>query len=112
MSSALVSLTWNASTDANGVSGYDISRNGTLLATVPGTTTSYADTAVTANTAYTYSVTARRCGREHLGAERRRDGHHAAAGNVVFADGFESGNLSAWTSSAGMTVQARAGPLR
>jgi hypothetical protein len=35
-----VNLSWGASTDANGVTGYDIIRNGTTISTAPGTTTS------------------------------------------------------------------------
>ncbi len=54
-----VTLTWNASTDNFGVTGYTIYRNGTLLATVSGpTTTTYADTTVSDITTYTYAVDA------------------------------------------------------
>jgi chitodextrinase len=57
--SAAVNLTWAAATDANGIAGYDITRNGAALASVSGSATSYGDTTVTANTAYTYQVVAR-----------------------------------------------------
>jgi glucose/arabinose dehydrogenase/PKD repeat protein len=52
-----VNLSWVASTDNVAVTGYEIHRNGQLLATV-GDVTSYADTAVLAQTAYEYTVTA------------------------------------------------------
>ncbi len=52
-----VALNWNASTDNVGVTGYRIYRGGTQIGTV-GTTTSYTDTSVAANTAYSYTVRA------------------------------------------------------
>lgn len=51
-----VGLTWTASTDDVGVTGYQVRRGTTLLATLPGT--SYTDTGLDYNTPYTYSVTA------------------------------------------------------
>jgi chitodextrinase len=52
-----ISLAWNASTDDNsGVTGYALYRNGTKIATVAGT--SYTNTGLTSNTAYTYTVRA------------------------------------------------------
>ncbi|MEU4425174.1 cellulase family glycosylhydrolase [Actinoplanes sp. NPDC024001] len=52
-----VRLTWAASTDNVGVTAYDVLRNGTVVATVSGT--SYDVTGLTAATAYTFSVRAR-----------------------------------------------------
>ena len=100
-----VNLAWNASTDAVGVTAYDITRNGEPLTTVAGTATTFSDSTAAASSTYGYAV-------------RVRDG----AGNAsaysptvsattpgttapVFSNGFESGNLSVWTSSAGLTVQ-------
>jgi chitodextrinase len=60
-SSSQVNLSWSASTDNVGVTGYKIYRNGTLLSsTPPGGTppTSYTDDTATPGTAYTYSVSA------------------------------------------------------
>jgi hypothetical protein len=54
--STTVSLTWNASTDNVGVTGYRILRNGTQVATT--STTSYTDTGLTPSTSYAYSVQA------------------------------------------------------
>lgn len=50
-------LSWTASTDNVGVTGYDVYQGTTLKATV--TTTTYAVTGLTATTAYTFSVKAK-----------------------------------------------------
>jgi endoglucanase len=52
-----VSLAWTASTDAVGVTGYDVYRGAAKVATVSAT--SYTDTGLTASTAYSYTVRAR-----------------------------------------------------
>jgi chitodextrinase len=49
-------LSWSASTDNRGVTGYRVSRGGTLLGTI--TTTSYADSGLAGGTSYGYSVVA------------------------------------------------------
>ena len=54
--SAHVNLSWTASTDNVGVTGYKIFKNGSQLTTVTGTT--YADTAVSPSTSYAYVVQA------------------------------------------------------
>jgi hypothetical protein len=52
-----IDLSWNASTPGTSpIAGYQITRNGNPLTTVTGT--SYPDTSVAPNTAYTYTVTA------------------------------------------------------
>jgi chitodextrinase len=55
--SSRVDLSWSASSDDVGVTGYEISRNGAVLTTT-GAVTSYADTSVAASTSYSYSVRA------------------------------------------------------
>ena len=57
VSSSQANLSWNASSDAVGVTGYDIFRNGSFLKTVPGLTSS--DTGLAAATSYSYFVKAR-----------------------------------------------------
>ncbi len=52
-----VDLSWIASTDYVGVTGYYVVRNGTTIAQT--SSTSYSDTTVSANTAYTYNLYAR-----------------------------------------------------
>ena len=79
-SSSQVNLSWNASTDNVGVTGYTIFRNGTQVGTSTGT--SYSDTGLTASTAYSYTVKAR-----------------DAAGNVSAA----SSGVSVTTPSSGST---------
>jgi chitodextrinase len=51
-----VALTWTASTDNVAVTGYRVSRNGAVVATVTGT--SYDDRTVAASTSYDYTVVA------------------------------------------------------
>src|SRR5205823_12270721 len=59
-SSSRVDLSWTAATDDAGVTGHKVYRDGstTPLATLGGTTLSYADTTVSASTMYTYQVSA------------------------------------------------------
>lgn len=51
-----VVLAWTASTSSAGIANYQITRNGSALTSVSGTTLSYADTSVSPNTSYTYSI--------------------------------------------------------
>lgn len=51
-----INLIWTATTDNVGVTSYQVFRNGTLIGT--SSTTSFSDTGLTANTAYTYTVKA------------------------------------------------------
>ena len=53
-----VDLAWDASTDNVGVTSYTIYRDGNLLNSVNGTTTTYQDSTVAPNTSYTYTVEA------------------------------------------------------
>lgn len=55
-SSTQVTLSWSASTDNQGVTGYNVFRNGVRLASTP--TPGYVDKTAAANTAYSYTVTA------------------------------------------------------
>ncbi len=57
VSSSKVSLSWSASTDNVGVTGYIVRRDGAPVATP--TTTSFADTGLSGSTTYTYAVAAR-----------------------------------------------------
>jgi chitodextrinase len=56
ISTAQIKLTWRASTDNAKVTGYNIFRNGTKIATTAGV--SYTNTALTPNTSYSYTVSA------------------------------------------------------
>jgi len=56
ISSSQIDLSWSQSTDNVGVTGYRIYRGGVLVTTV--TATSYSDTGLSANTIYSYTVSA------------------------------------------------------
>src|SRR3989339_2175989 len=56
ISSSQINLSWSASTDNVGVTGYKVYRGGTLLTTT--TSRTYNTTGLTASTAYSYRVTA------------------------------------------------------
>jgi uncharacterized repeat protein (TIGR03803 family) len=56
VSSSQIDLSWTASSDTVGVTGYKIYRGGALIGTVSGTT--YSDTGLSASTAYSYKVAA------------------------------------------------------
>jgi hypothetical protein len=60
-----MSLTWNASTDNVGVTGYDIYRNGKRVGTATGT--SFADYNLSSDTSYSYTVRAFDAGGNHSG---------------------------------------------
>jgi Purple acid Phosphatase, N-terminal domain/Calcineurin-like phosphoesterase len=94
--SGAVTLTWAAASDNIGVSAYDIYRNGSYLATVGPKVTSYTDSTATSGTGYTYVVNARDLAGNTTGASAAVNG-----GSVLFADGFETGDLSYWTSVTG-----------
>ncbi len=55
-----VNLSWTASTDTggSGLAKYEISRGGTILATINAPTTTYSDTTVSPSTTYSYTVKA------------------------------------------------------
>ena len=51
-------LSWDASSDASGISGYRVFRNGGASAIATVSATNYTDTQLTANTSYSYTVEA------------------------------------------------------
>lgn len=101
VTSSQVGLSWTPSTDNVGVVGYQVLRNSVLIASVAGT--SYTDTTVSPSTAYTYQVVAYDAA-----------GNTAASGllsvttpatGALFSDGFETGDLSQWTTNSGLTIE-------
>jgi chitodextrinase len=100
-----VGLTWDASTDDGGVVGYDVFRNGSPLASL-GTVTTYTDSTVLANTAYSYAVRARDGSGNLSALSTAAPVTTPPPAAPVFADGFESGDLTAWTTSAGLVVES------
>jgi Bacterial Ig-like domain/Tryptophan-rich Synechocystis species C-terminal domain len=101
-SSSQINLSWTASSDNVGVTGYDIFRNGTLVGT--STTNSYSDAGLPASTQYTYTVEA-----------------YDAAGNLSTASGGASAttlsvpgwsNVSLPTQTGTFTVSFDATPTQ
>jgi len=90
LSTTEVGLSWSPSTDNVGVTGYRVFRNGSPLGTT--TQTSYLDTGLTANTMYTYTVTAYDA---VANESAQSDPAYAITHVVVFQDGFP--DLNAWT---------------
>ena len=92
-------LSWGASTDDVGVTGYDIYRNGQPLTTV-GAVTSYADKTVSPNSSYSYQVRAR----DAVGNVSNFGNTATVSTGAIFSDDFESGDMTHWTSSNAITV--------
>jgi glucose/arabinose dehydrogenase len=57
-SASSILVSWTASTDASGISGYRVFRDGAATPVTTVTTTSYTDTGLAASTAYSYTVVA------------------------------------------------------
>lgn len=58
-STTAATLSWSPSTDDSGVVGYDVFRNGAVVASVAGSMTTYSDTGLAPATTYQYSISAR-----------------------------------------------------
>jgi uncharacterized repeat protein (TIGR03806 family) len=85
ISSSRIDLSWTASTDAVGVSGYRIYRNGSTSPLATVTATNYSNTGLSASTTYTYTVRA-----------------FDAAGNVSNASGAGSATTPATSGQGGL----------
>ena len=96
-----VDLAWSASSDDVGVVAYDVYRNGVKVDETNGSTTTYADKTVTPLTYYYYSVRAR----DAAGNASAPSNQTALTTPDVFADDFESGDLSHWSTVSGMVAQ-------
>jgi hypothetical protein len=92
-----VNLTWDASIDAPaGITGYRIYREGFQIANVGSSATSFTDNSAVACTANHYKV------RSVNGSLTSLDSNVITVNtscDAIFNDGFESGNLSAWSLS-------------
>jgi len=82
MSSSQISLSWTASTDNVGVTGYNVFRGGTKIGTTA--TASYADSGLSASTTYTYTVSA-------FDAAGNTSAQSASASATTFATSTASG---------------------
>jgi fibronectin type 3 domain-containing protein len=97
-----VTVSWNASTDNVAVTGYTIYRNGSVIANVGGSITTFADNTAKSSTTYAYTVDA-------FDGSGNRSVQSApvtvTTPGPLFNDGFESGSLSQWQQAPGVTVQ-------
>ena len=75
-----VDVGWSPSTDDVQVTGYDVFRDGAVIASVGGSTTSYTDGTALASTAYGYAVRAARRVEQSLGRNRAIFGDDAGGG--------------------------------
>jgi len=101
-----VNLSWAAATDNVGVAGYTVYRNGAAITTVGGGTLSYADTAVTPATNYSYSVDAFDAAGNHSNASAPAAVHVPA--QIKFVQGkavTTGGRVSSFTISFGAVGQ-------
>ncbi len=99
-----VQLGWTASTDDVGVAGYDVFRGSTVVASV-GNVTWWTDSGVLAGQSYTYSVRARDTSGNVSALSAPVSVTTPAAATPLFADGFETGDVSGWTTTSGLIVQ-------
>lgn len=102
--STQVQVSWDASTDSSGIAGYRIIRDGSEYQTV-GATTSFTD-AVSADSTHTYAVEAVDKAGNVSAASAAVSVTTAPSTGAVFADGFESGTLGAWTGAQGLQVES------
>jgi chitodextrinase len=100
-----VQLSWAESTDNVGVTAYDVYRNGSLIASTPPPA-GYFDQTVQPGTTYSYYVVAR-----DAAGNASQPSNTATVttpqNGTMFSDGFESGDMSNWTTSTGMSVQSQ-----
>lgn len=97
-------LSWPAADPSQSVASYRVFRNGAWVKTVAATVTAFDDTGLSAPNDYSYFVQAI----DTSGNTSRQSSLQvlrAPAGQPLFADGFESGNLNLWQSRLGITVQ-------
>jgi hypothetical protein len=87
LSSSQINLSWTASTDNVGVTGYNIYRGGIKIGTAPSIT--YQDTGLAASTSYTYNVSA-------FDAAGNTSAQSAAASATTLASGGGLPNTLGW----------------
>jgi Bacterial Ig domain/Calcineurin-like phosphoesterase len=100
-----VQLSWDASTDNVGVTGYDIYRDGTLLASI-APPAGYLDESVQPGTRYDYYVVAKDAA-GNTSSPSTVASVTTPTDTTRFSDGFETGDMSQWTTSTGINVQSQ-----
>jgi fibronectin type 3 domain-containing protein len=98
-----IDLSWTASSDNVGVTGYQIYRDGQSLTTI-GAQTVYSDTTVAPGSTHSYRVRALDAANNASEFSTEATATTPSVG-VLFHDGFESGDLSHWTQNNGLVVQ-------
>jgi chitodextrinase len=98
-----VDLSWTAASDAQGVTGYKVYRDGNVIGNTPGLT--YSDTSVSGGTQYSYTVSAVDAAGNESAQSAAATVTTPAGSAPVFSDGFESGDLKAWDRSGGLTPE-------
>ncbi len=100
-----LTLTWNASTDNVGVTGYEVFQDGSSIGTTAGTT--YNVTGLTAATAYAFTVRAFDAAGNNSGQSNTANATTTGGGggctggvSVGYSEGFES-SIGAWTQASG-----------
>jgi hypothetical protein len=95
-----VQLAWGASSETGGtIASYQITRNGTPLTSVSGSSTSFLDSAAQPGTAYTYTVTA-----VDQGGTASPPGTSNTVTTPLLTTGFESGTLAGWSPVTGLVA--------
>lgn len=84
-----VSLTWDASTDNVGVTGYEVYRGGTRVGTPTGTT--FTDSGLTASTTYSYTVKAKDAAGNLSAASNQINATTQAASNETVMQAYVTG---------------------
>ncbi len=102
VTSSQVGLSWSPSSDNVGVVGYRVVRNGSVIATVSGT--SYTDSTVSPSTTYTYQAVASDAAGNSAASNTLQVS--TPASGAVFSDGFETGDLSQWSTVNGLTIES------
>jgi hypothetical protein len=97
-----VDLSWTSATDNVGVTNYEIYRDDLLIDTI-NSTTSYADNTVVGSVPYQYKIRAVDAAGNFSGFTNLIP----VTAPFLFWDDFESGDLTKWTSVAGLAVQSQ-----
>ncbi|MCP4900437.1 MAG: hypothetical protein GY906_26025 [bacterium] len=95
VSESQIDTSWVGSTDNIGVTGYRVSRDGDEIATT--TSLTYSDTGLTTGTTYTYTVTAYDAAGNQSTPSDPASATTEGPSALIFQDGFESGDTSAWS---------------
>jgi hypothetical protein len=106
LSSSEVCVDWSAANDPSGIRAYDILRHGAVVGSTDGAALRFQDVTVSAGTTYQYRVVARDGAGNPSAPSAPATVTTPAGAAPIFADGFETGTLSAWTSSGGLVPES------